>query len=87
MSALTSVDSAALETSLRAAGIDASPRIVEALRAEGMDHAARVALEETERARIEALGRPVYELPFLAGGIDLAALYELADMLHEQGMA
>jgi hypothetical protein len=46
-----------------------------------------VALEETERARIAALGRPVYELPFLAGGIDLAALYELADMLHEQGVA
>ena len=87
MAALTSIEAGSLEASLRAAGIETSPRIIEALRAEGADHAARVALEETERARIAALGRPVYELPFLAGGIDLAALYELADMLHEQGMA
>ena len=87
MSDLTSIDAPGLEASLRSAGIQASPRVVEALRAEGADHAARVALEETERARIAALGRPVYELPFLAGGIDLAALYELGDMLHEQGMA
>jgi hypothetical protein len=72
---------------LSRAGIDATPRIVEALRAEGADHAARIALETTERERIAALGRPVYDLPFLAGGIDLAALYELSDMLHEQGMA
>ncbi|MGA0933035.1 MAG: ArsA-related P-loop ATPase [Candidatus Nanopelagicales bacterium] len=76
-----------LAGALSRAGIDATPRIVEALRAEGADHAARIALETTERERIAALGRPVYDLPFLAGGIDLAALYELSDMLHEQGMA
>ena len=84
---LTSLGTAEIETSLARAGINASPRVLDALRAEGADHAARVALEETERARIAALGRPVYDLPFLSGGIDLAALYELADMLHEQGMA
>ncbi|MGA0978636.1 MAG: ArsA-related P-loop ATPase [Candidatus Nanopelagicales bacterium] len=76
-----------LAGALSRAGIDATPRIVEALRAEGADHAARIALETTERERIAALGRPVYDLPFLTGGIDLAALYELSDMLHEQGMA
>jgi len=87
MADLTSIDAGALTSSLKAAGIDASPHVVDALQAEGVDHAARVRLEETERERIAALGRPVYDLPFLAGGIDLAALYELADMLHEQGMA
>jgi anion-transporting ArsA/GET3 family ATPase len=87
MAELTSIDANTLEASLVSAGLEVSPRVIEALRSEGADHAARVALEETERARIAALGRPVYELPFLAGGIDLAALYELADMLHEQGMA
>ena len=87
MAELTSIDASTLEASLVSAGLEVSPRVIEALRSEGADHAARVALEETERARIAALGRPVYELPFLAGGIDLAALYELADMLHEQGMA
>ena len=80
-------DRAGLADALERAGIEATPRIVEALRAEGADHASRIALETTERERIAALGRPVYDLPFLAGGIDLAALYELSDMLHEQGMA
>jgi len=87
MSALTSLTDADIARSLASAGIDASSRVLDALRAEGRDHAVRVALEESERARIAALGRPVYDLPFLSGGIDLAALYELADMLHEQGMA
>lgn len=82
-----SLTAADLSESLGRAGLDATQGIIEALRAEGADHAARIALEETERARIAALGRPVYDLPFLAGGIDLAALYELAEMLHEQGMA
>lgn len=61
--------------------------IVEALREEAADHSARVAVERTERERIDALGHPVYDLPFLSGGIDLSALYELARMLREQGMA
>ena len=77
----------ALTEALSAAGLDPSPAMVAALVAEGADHAARIRLEATERAQIQALGRPVYELPFIAGGIDLAALYELADLLHDQGMA
>jgi anion-transporting ArsA/GET3 family ATPase len=84
---LTSITGAELERSLDQVGIAPTPGIVSALLAESGDHVARIALEETERARIAELGRPVYDLPFLAGGIDLAALYELADMLHEQGMA
>ena len=72
---------------MRSAGVQVTPAIVQALRDEGSDHVARVTLELSERARIAELGRPVYELPFLSGGIDLTALYELADMLHEQGMA
>jgi hypothetical protein len=46
-----------------------------------------VALERQERARVDAVGRPVYTLPLLAGGVDLGGLYELAAMLREQGMA
>ncbi|MFM9135698.1 MAG: ArsA-related P-loop ATPase [bacterium] len=71
-----------------AAGFAADPdAIVSALLAEADDHGARVAMETVERARIQALGRPVYELPYLSGGIDLAALYELSAMLDDQGMA
>jgi hypothetical protein len=46
-----------------------------------------VALEKGQRASVQACGRPVYELPALASGIDLGALYGLAERLHEQGMS
>ncbi len=61
--------------------------ITDALLAEAHDHATRVRLETTERDRINQLGRPVYELSFVPGGIDLAALYDLAESLRQQGMA
>jgi len=61
--------------------------ITDALLAEASDHAARVTLESTERERISQLGTPVYELPFLAGGMDVASLFELSRLLREQGMA
>jgi hypothetical protein len=61
--------------------------VVDALVAEAADHAERVALESRERDNLESLARPTYELPFLPDGIDLGALYELADQLRQQGMA
>ncbi len=61
--------------------------ITDALLAEAADHAARVSLEATERQRIDELGTPVYELPYLSGGMDLASLFELSRLLREQGMA
>ncbi len=33
------------------------------------------------------LGVPTYELPRIASGVDLTALYELAAELKEQGLA
>ena len=34
-----------------------------------------------------ALDRPSYELPLLADSVDLAGLYELAELLKAQGLA
>jgi len=77
-----------IERAVVAAGIGRDPQtVVDALVSEAADHAARVAVEDTERQRIESLGRPVYELPFLSSGIDLAALYDLSRMLKDEGMA
>lgn len=77
-----------IERAVVAAGIGRDPQtVVDALVGEAADHAARVAVEDTERQRIESLGRPVYELPFLSSGIDLAALYDLSRMLKDEGMA
>ena len=53
---------------------------------EGHDHAERRRLEDTQRALVEQLGAPTYELPLLPGGVDLAGLYELAEALCEEGL-
>ena len=70
---------------LSAAGLPADDEAVDALLAEAADHADRVALERQERGNLEALGRPLYELPRVPDGIDLGALYSLAEALREQG--
>jgi anion-transporting ArsA/GET3 family ATPase len=49
-------------------------------------HAERIALEDQERARLARLAHPVWELPRIADGIDLGALYLLAALMREQGV-
>jgi anion-transporting ArsA/GET3 family ATPase len=60
--------------------------LADGLLAGATEHATRVGLETVQRRTLAALDRPTYELPALPGGIDLGALYELADRLTEQGM-
>ena len=45
---------------------------------EAADHAARAALQNSERRRLAQTDQPILELPLLPGGIDLAALYGLS---------
>lgn len=59
--------------------------VVDALAAEGRDHAERVALAEQERTRLRALDLPLVSLPLLSDGVDLGGLYELADALRVGG--
>jgi len=61
--------------------------LVDALMVEAADHASRVALEQRERDNLESLERPTYEVPFLPDGVDVGALYEIAETLRSQGMA
>jgi anion-transporting ArsA/GET3 family ATPase len=81
------VDTSALAGQLGSAGVDAGAALVGTLVAEGRDHAERRQLEDQQRAIVERLGVPVYELPRLPGGADLAGLYELAAALCEGGLA
>ena len=76
-----------IEKDLERVGIEATPEVVEGLLTEAREHAERRALEDEQRARIEALAVPTYELPRLPDGIDLGGLYELAADLCEQGLA
>jgi anion-transporting ArsA/GET3 family ATPase len=81
------VDTAALGKALASAGLKAPASLVPTLVAEGRDHAERRRLEDSQRALVEKIGIPTYELPKLAGGADIGGLYELATELIEQGLA
>jgi hypothetical protein len=81
------VDETALGKAVAAAGIDATPELVASLVSEGRDHAERRSLEDSQRALVDGIGVPTYELPRLAGGTDLPGLYELAESLCSQGLA
>ncbi|MFP5333745.1 MAG: ArsA-related P-loop ATPase [Actinomycetes bacterium] len=74
---------------VRAADADGprAGRLVDGLLAEAAEHATRVALQQRERADLDALERPVYELPFLPEGVDLGGLYGLAERMCRQGLA
>jgi len=85
---VASLGDAGLGRRQAATGNDTSPAsLADALLNEARDHALRVQMEDEERTDLQSLGRPVYELPALAGGVDLGALYDLAGRLAEQGAA
>lgn len=81
------LDLDAVRRGLAAAGLVATDAAVDQLVVEAAEHAERVELEAEQRALIDKAGRPVYELPRIAAGIDLTALYELAEALTDQGAA
>ena len=84
------VDLDEVRAGIKSAGLSSKldlDEAVSALVSEAADHAERVALENEERSRLDSVDQPIYELPEIAGGIDVGALYALARMLREQGAA
>ncbi len=79
----TKADIASVTKSLDAVRLG---RHADALLAEGVEHAQRVMLEREQRSELEALDRPLVELAFLSDGIDLGALYQIAETLAAQGI-
>jgi len=75
-----------LVPALSAAGVDEpSPAAVATgLLTEAAEHVERLDLEERLHEQVEDLDRPVYRLPTLTDGVDLGALYDLAELLCEQ---
>jgi anion-transporting ArsA/GET3 family ATPase len=78
---------AAMAEALAAAGLHSADTLAEELAEELAGHARHVELAERERTELEAAGQPVYELPLVIEGIDLAALHRLAAELRDQGAA
>ncbi len=81
------LDRGEVVTSLDKVGIPAEDTLVDALIEEGRHHAERRRLEDSQRALVDELEVPSYELPLLPGGIDMAGLYELAEVLTEENLA
>ncbi|GAB6986104.1 ArsA-related P-loop ATPase [Nocardioides pyridinolyticus] len=81
------LDTERVAADLAEAGVEVGPDLVDGLIAEARDHAERRALEDAQREVVAGLGVPVYELPRLAGGVDLGGLYELAADLEKEGLS
>ena len=81
------LDGAAIGADLAAIGLPHDEALVSGLLTEAQEYAERRALEDSQREVVAGLGVPTYELPRFAGGVDLGALYELAELLRKQGMA
>jgi anion-transporting ArsA/GET3 family ATPase len=79
------LDAAAVEIGLKEAGVRADESVVAGLMLLGREHAERVALEAEQRILLDSAGQPVVTLPYLADGMDLGGLYDLAEELCEHG--
>ncbi|AOT60145.1 MULTISPECIES: ArsA-related P-loop ATPase [Streptomyces] len=67
---------------LAAAGVGGAEQLVDPLFEQAAEHARRVELEREQREALAKLRVPMYELPLLGGGVDLAGLYHLARELR-----
>ncbi|MEV6972065.1 ArsA-related P-loop ATPase [Kitasatospora sp. NPDC093806] len=61
--------------------------LLDPLLEQAREHAERVELEREQRADLQRLKLPTYELPLLGEGVDLGGLYRLAGELKRQGAA
>jgi hypothetical protein len=87
------VDRTRLRAGLAAAGVDLTPDQLDGLVTETIEHAMRMRADANALARLTApppVGpaqpRPRLELPEMLDGVELGALYELAELLGEQGV-
>jgi hypothetical protein len=87
------VDRARLRSGLASAGIELTDAQLDGLVAETVEHALRAQADAAALARLTApppVGpaepMPRLELPEMLDGIELGALYELAEVLGEQGV-
>ena len=81
------VDADRVRAGLADAGLDLSAQALDGLVAETVEHAVQVDAEAAAMHRLTAepaKALPVLELPEVTGGVDLGALYELAEALGDQ---
>jgi anion-transporting ArsA/GET3 family ATPase len=80
------VDANRIRTGLESAGLTWDDEVLDGLVAETVEHAIRTRAEEEARTQTREANLPSLTLPELTDGIDVAALYELAEQLTDQGV-
>ncbi|MGI8887994.1 MAG: ArsA-related P-loop ATPase [Nocardioidaceae bacterium] len=70
-----------IKAALKRVGVEAADAMADGLLQVGREHAERVSTEVAQRKRLDATELPLVELPAVPGGIELGALYELANYL------
>lgn len=80
------VDAATVHAELSSAGLDLDSDTLSALLNETAEHASRVLAERDAREHLREADLPMVELPDLIDGVDVGALYELAEICAEQGV-
>lgn len=80
------IDADAVRAGLGRAGITMADADFAGLLTETIEHATRVRARSESEALLADLHTPLLELPTIADGVDLGSLYELAEVLAEQGV-
>jgi anion-transporting ArsA/GET3 family ATPase len=80
------VDAATVRTALSRAGIKLNDADFAGLLTETIEHASRISARSESAQELQQLRVPRLELPTIADGVDLGSLYELAEILAQQGV-
>jgi anion-transporting ArsA/GET3 family ATPase len=80
------VDAGRVRTGLEAAGLDVDADVLDGLVEQAVEHALRVRMEERAKEKLAEADLPTLELPEVTDGVDVAALYELAEVLVGRGV-
>ncbi|GLZ40946.1 ArsA-related P-loop ATPase [Actinokineospora sp. NBRC 105648] len=80
------VDASRVRAGLEAAGLALAADDLDGLVEETVEHAIRVQAEQRARVQLAEVDLPAVELPDLVDGVDTGALYELAEVLVDQGV-
>ncbi|OBI43945.1 ATPase, partial [Mycobacterium kyorinense] len=80
------IDADAVRAGLATAGINLSDDDFAGLLTETIQHATRITARAAAAEQLDELQVPRLELPTIADGVDLGSLYELSEILAQQGV-
>ncbi|GFG81943.1 putative ATPase [Mycobacterium paragordonae] len=80
------VDADAVRAGLATAGIELEDTDFAGLLTETIEHATRISARSETAQQLESLQVPRLELPTISDGVDLGSLYELSEVLAQQGV-